>query len=468
LILRRLPGESRHLVNFHPVQKGNHPRFMQPHREASDPAIQSPVTSPVAGDSSVLTPQQYLAENLRHNFIVNLLDGAFFGSALGFASFVTIIPLFVSAFTESAILIGLIPAIHAVGWQLPQLLTADRVARLSIYKPMVLFLSIHERLPFFGLAIVAWFHPSLSAQWILVLTFSLLIWQGLGGGFTATAWQSMIGKIIPPGRIGTFFGAQSAAAHLLSSGSAVTAGILLERLQSPWDFTTCFLLAGVAMMISWFFLAMTREPVTPSPLETRSQKAFLADIGTILGKDANFRWFLLVRMLSQLGTMAFAFYTVYAVRIYGISEGVIGVMTGVLLATQIVANPLMGWLGDRWGHRLTMEVGILAAAISAGLAWMADSGQWFYLIFSLAGIANVALWTIPISMTLEFGDESSRPAYIGLANTLIAPSTILAPIIGGWLADQAGYPLTFITSAFAGLLTVLVLHFTIKNPRHRE
>ena len=46
-------------------------------------------------------------KHVRFNAIVNILDGAFFGSALGFASFTTIIPLFVSQLTDSAILIGL-------------------------------------------------------------------------------------------------------------------------------------------------------------------------------------------------------------------------------------------------------------------------------------------------------------------------------------------------------------------------
>jgi hypothetical protein len=74
---------------------------------------------------------------LRFNFIFNLLDGGFFGFALGFSSFVTIIPLFVSTLTDSAILIGLVPAIHNMGWQLPQLLVANKVAQKPRYKPMV-------------------------------------------------------------------------------------------------------------------------------------------------------------------------------------------------------------------------------------------------------------------------------------------------------------------------------------------
>jgi hypothetical protein len=126
------------------------------------------------------------------NFLVNVIDGGFFGLGLGFASFSTVLPLFVSNLTDSAILIGLIPAIHVVGWQLPQLFTAHRVSQQKRYKPTVMFYTIQERLPFLGLAVVSWFIPKIGPEIALFLIFMLLVWQGLGGGFTATAWQSMI------------------------------------------------------------------------------------------------------------------------------------------------------------------------------------------------------------------------------------------------------------------------------------
>jgi len=405
-------------------------------------------------------------KHLRYNFTVNVMDGAFFGLALGFASFITILPLFVSTMTDSAILIGLIPAIHGVGWQLPQLFTARRVTRLSRYKPMVILTTIHERLPFLGLAAVAWFLPVLGREVALLLTFGLLTWQGLGGGFTATAWQSMIGKIIPAKRRGIFFGTQSAAANLFASGGAVLAGILLERLDSPFDWTICFLLAGSSLAVSWTFLAKTREPDHPPADANEDQLGFWSGVGAILQRDANFRWFLVARMLSQMAMAAFAFYTIYAVRHHGMSEGTAGLMTGALLATQVAANPIMGWIGDRWSHRAVMEVGALAAAASASLAWLAPDMTWFYLVFILAGVAIVAFWTIVITLTLEFGTEAERPAYIGLANTLVAPGTILAPLVGGWLAESAGYQATFLVSAVSGLLTALILHVRVQDPRH--
>ena len=313
---------------------------------------------------------KYLRESLRHNFVVNIVDGAFFGFALGFASFVTVIPLFVNQITDSAVLIGLIPAIHNVGWQLPQLLTADRVARLSRYKPMTVFMTGHERLPFLGLAIVALCLPKLPREAALVVTFLLLIWQGLGSGFAATAWQSMIAKVIPAERRGTFFGLQSSAANLLASVSAVSAGVLLERLALSLNFAVCFALAFLAMLISWGFLAWTREPTSPPIAAAAGHSDFRESVMAILRRDVNFRWFLVVRMLFQLATMAFAFYTVYEVRQHGVSAMRAGLMTSVLMGVQIVASPVMGWVGDRHSHRVVMEIGAGVAMLSACLAWV--------------------------------------------------------------------------------------------------
>ena len=200
------------------------------------------------------------AQNLRFNFTVNVLDGIFFGAALGFASFITIIPLFVSKLTDSAVLIGLIPAIHAVGWQLPQLFTAPRVSRLSRYKQMALIMSLNERLPFVGLAIVAWFSPQLGVQWSLILTFILLTWQGFGGGLTATAWQSLIAKIMPVDLYGRFFGIQTAGVTFMMAIAAILAGLILSAYYYPLDFTVCFLLASLMMIFSYFFLSLTKKP----------------------------------------------------------------------------------------------------------------------------------------------------------------------------------------------------------------
>lgn len=411
------------------------------------------------------TLEKKIREDLRFNIKVGLLDGGMFGTALGFASFGTILPLFVTTMTDSVTLIGLVPAIHAAGWLLPQLFTANYTARLRRYKRTVLLMTIHERVPFLGFAIVAVLLPTIGLQVGLVLTFILLTWQGLGGGFTANPWTSMISKIIPPESRGTFFGVQAAVANLFISGAAVGAGYLLDWLNSPIDFMTCFLIASFFFTVSWFALAMTREPEDTEKVIEANQPPFWHGASRILQRDSNFNWFLIARALSQFATMGFAFYIVYALRRFNMDEVTAGYLTAALTISQTIANAGMGWLGDRVGHRAMLIIGAAAATLSSLLAWAAPSLAWFFPIFILSGFANVSIWTNGMTMTVDFSGETERPFYIGLAQTLTAPATIIAPLIGGWIADTQGFVLTFALSTVLSIVMMAILFFLVKEPR---
>lgn len=414
----------------------------------------------------MLSPlEQDIRKNLKHNVTVGLWDGGLFGVALGFASFGTILPLFVASMTDSAMLIGLVPAIHSAGWLMPQLFTASHVSRLRRYLRTVLLMTVHERIPFLGFAIVSLLPPVIGVNVGLVLTFLLLIWQGLGGGFTANAWTSMISKIIPPESRGTFFGMQAGLANLFISGSAIAAGYLLNALASPWDFAVCFFIASIFFTLSWFALAATHEPEDNEKIIPEEKTHFWEDAKRVLSRDKNFNWFLSARILSQFATMGFSFYIIYALREFGMTEVVAGYLTATLTISQTIANIGMGWIGDRIGHRAMLITGAVAAFLSAVLAWNAASIVWFYPIFLLTGMANVSIWTIGMTMTVDFGSESERPIYIGLSQTLTAPATIIAPILGGWIADSAGFIPTFTISIVLSLVMIGILVFLVKDPR---
>jgi MFS family permease len=110
-----------------------------------------------------------------------------------------------------------------------------------------------------------------------------------------------------------------------------------------------------------------------------------------------------------------------------------------------------------------MALGMISAAVSAGVAWRAPSVGWFYLAYSLAGIAYVAVWTIAMAMTLEFGKEHEKPGYIGLANTLIAPTAFIIPLFAGWLADSVGYHAMFLATSVGAIATAFALCFVLHD-----
>lgn len=409
--------------------------------------------------------EAFVRQHLKFNFFVGLIDGGFFGLGIGFGSFAAVLPLFVSHLTDSALLIGLIPAIHGAAWQLPQLFAAGYVSRARRVKPLVLRATIHERIPYLGLAAVAFFAARMDVSLVLALTFLLLVWQSFGAGFAANPWQTMVTKVMPPELHGTFFGAQAAAFNGLAGLTAIAAGFMLEKLPSPWDFTLCFALTFFFFVLSFIAIAQTRELESARPEIDEHPTAFWGHSWNILKRNRNFNAFLVVRSISQFAAMGTSFYLVYAVRELGMGESMAGIMTSVLLISQVAFAPLMGRLGDRWSHRGVMILGGLGAAASAALAWVANSLNWFYPVFLMAAVAVVAIWTVPLALTVSFAQEHERPLYIGLSNTITAPATILAPIIGGWIADTAGYRSMFIVSAMCGLLMVAALFLFVKEPR---
>jgi MFS family permease len=163
--------------------------------------------------------------------------------------------------------------------------------------------------------------------------------------------------------------------------------------------------------------------------------------------------------------MGFAFYIVYALRRFQMDEVTAGFLTATLTIAQTIANAGMGWLGDKFGHRSMLILGAVAAALSSFLAWMAPSLAWFFPIFILSGFANVSIWTNGMTMATTFSNETERPFYIGLAQTLTAPATMIAPIIGGWIADTQGFKITFAASMVLSIVMMGILVFIIKEPR---
>jgi MFS family permease len=327
-----------------------------------------------------------------------------------------------------------------------------------------MIMTIQERAPFLGLAIIALLSPRIGITASLILTFIVLVWQGMGAGLTANAWQNMVSRIIPPDNLATFFGMQSAGANLLASGGAVIAGYLLERVAAPNGFAICFAATFVLMALSYSFLAMSREPERLEIPEVKSKADFWRDVAGIMRGDASFRWFIISRNAFMVGMMGQAFYIIYAIKMLNLDLEAAGIMTGLSFITQVAANPVLGWISDKWSSSKVLKGGAISICLASLIAWRATSPGWYYLVIILSALASTAFWTIGMAKSLEYGAEDEKPTYVGLSNTLISPSTILAPLLGGWLADINGYSTTFLTSAIFAVVCVVLMQIFVKDP----
>ena len=407
-----------------------------------------------------------LRRNFKRNFVAGSMDFGLYLTAMSFSSSITILPAFLTYFTSSNVLIGLISSVTVVGWMMPQIIVANYTEGLSLKKRFVLAMGLGERFPWLILAIATLFlykYPTL-----MLICFFLLLGSGtICGGIGTPAWLDMLAKAIPEKWRGRFFGFSRFAGTCLGGAAAFISGYLLDRYAFPLGFATCFLLTFIVMMISWFSLSFLKEPRYAGARDSISFKDYLSGLPSILRGDKNFSRYLLASIFISFTGMATSFFTVHAATSLNLGGGEIGTFTALFLISQTLINLVWGYVGDRKGHKLIIQISILCNVSAAILAAFSASVYDFYLVFVMAGIAMSASMVAGMNIILEFSSPERRPTYIGLSNILRTPSIMFAPILGGMLADIFGYPQVYMLTVIILLIGFAIL-LSAQDPRRNK
>lgn len=405
------------------------------------------------------------SEDTRHNVVALGLDFTLFLVGMSFVSQHTIIPAFAAHLGAPNLVIGAIPSLMAVGWLLPSLFVAGHTESLSRKLPFVLRYTVWERVPFAVLGLVALVVAGRAPGLALGLLLALLLIMTAVGGVLMPAWMDIVGRTIPTGLRGRFFG----IAHLAASAGGLVASLVtayvLAALAPPASYGVCFLAGALLLGLSYLALARVREPAAAAASPPVALRTYLGRIPDLLRRDRNLAWFLAARTVGVAGTMASGFYTVFALRVHGAPDWRIGLFTTALLAGQAVGTMVLGWLADRAGHRLALLAGFVASVAGNLVALAASSLETLTLVFALSGFHLAAIGVSARTVLLEFAPTvGERPTYLGLGNTVLAPVTLGAPLAAGVMADTWGFDAIFATAAALGVLA-LALTLRVRDPR---
>jgi MFS family permease len=425
--------------------------------------------------------KRVIERHATRNFVLNVLDGGMFYLGLSLVSRYTVMPLIIERLSGERWMQGLIPMLAQTGWFLPGLFIAPFVASRPRRKPMLLTATLGERFPFLLLGLLLLLAPNLPPGVLLTLFFVLFAIHSFSAGVAGLPWQDFISRVIPGQRWGIFFGVQSGLGGLLGVGGAVIAGIILAPAAFPpaawwpagWPVIApqpfpqtigvLSLLCFGAMVISYIFLASTVEP----PQEAAPKQAirdFLRGVGPLLQRDPHFRMYLISRMAIALGLLGHSFLTAAALERFSLKNEEVAPLTAALLASQAVADLLLGWLADRWGHKQVLVLSTALGMLAIFIAVLAPNPSWFILIFVLVGAAQAGYMLTGFTLVFSFSTPTERPAYIGVANTALAPVAIVGPLLAGWLAEVGGYNALFVVLGAIGLLGMALLHWGVNAP----
>ncbi|GAA6763311.1 MULTISPECIES: MFS transporter [Thermus] len=332
-------------------------------------------------------------------------------------------------------LIGLLPALLQAGGMVPQAFLAPYVARFP--QKIVLYRKV-AALRLLGVVLMA-FSAFLLGPWpgLLFAGFLLgLLLNALFTGVSSLPFWEVVAKTIPPERRAALFSARNLVGGLL----AFLAGFLVREILAlplpfPLPYALLFSLGALSFGLGWHLFGQVDEPVEAPRTARLDLKAPLLRPG--------FRRYLRVRVVLGLAGMAEPFYAVYAVRALGQGEE-LGLYLSLYALSFTLSNLLWARLAER-GSKGVLRTGA-ALGFLAPLFALLLSPSFFGLVFLLQGAYLAALNLATTTYLLNLAPPEERSASIGLGNT-VAGVFAFSTVLGGWVADRAGFSILFLLAA---------------------
>ena len=304
------------------------------------------------------------------------------------------------------------------------------------------------------------------------ILFAFFICYGIaavGDGIVGVPAAILLGTSLDSRWRARMFGLTSACAGVIMLGVAPLIGIVLSRAGPafPNNYALVFGAAGVLFALSIVPVLFLHElPGGKVAEKIPSMREFLPGLGHVLRTDVAFRAMIITRMLTSLFAMASPFYIGFATVQLGLSSSV---AVPILLAMQTIGSVsgalIYTWMGAR-NNLMFIRFGLGLAAflpISALLATVVGPLP-LYLGFLASGLLVGNLFTSFLNWVITYATPDQRPLYAGLFNTVGAVISLIAPIIGGTIAQQMGYEALFVVA----LVMVLGALFVSLRYVHNE
>lgn len=397
---------------------------------------------------------------------MTLDNSMFFFIFMGLSPY-TILPLYVNHFTESSVLVGLIPTVYLVGTTLPQLFMANFLRKTKLRKKYLVMAALVQRIGILGLLMLSIIQPRLGLTPALTLTLFFLMFgvQHFASGFYVPVWIDFIGKSIPRKR-GLLFGISNFIGGLMGLGIGWLLSYLLSQFLIDRAIPIIFGMSFTASMISLAAILLWREVVPPDSFFTfkgNNSNSFREVL-----TDKNFVNFLIWRGLMVVLEIATPFYSISALKLPDVGPAQVGIFTTILSFFQAVVNPFWGWFGDRKGFLSVVKISCLAGVIAALLGIIYPSLISYYLIYVFLGLMLSGFSISSFNIIYDFSPKQLVYLYLALSQISLTPLSSFIPLLGGVIADQLGFVTNYWIAASMGAFSLVGMMLKVKDPRKNK
>lgn len=140
-------------------------------------------------------------------------------------------------------------------------------------------------------------------------------------------------------------------------------------------------------------------------------------------------------------------------------SGIPWITTAYLLVITALL-PIMGKLGDRYGHGWIHNTGYLIFAVSTALTALASNVPSLIGLRICQAIGAAMFQATNIAMISAYYPKQQRGRALGIMSSVVAIGAMTGPVAGGWIAASLSWPWLFLLPfPAAALAAVLALRF---------
>jgi EmrB/QacA subfamily drug resistance transporter len=129
----------------------------------------------------------------------------------------------------------------------------------------------------------------------------------------------------------------------------------------------------------------------------------------------------------------------------------------IYLLTSTITGVFYGKLSDIYGRRPMLLIGISLFLIGSALSGLSGTMEQLILFRGIQGMGAGAIFPISLAVIGDLFTPAERGRYQGLFGAVFGLSSILGPLLGGWLTDNASWHWIFYVNIPIGLITLWII-----------
>lgn len=134
------------------------------------------------------------------------------------------------------------------------------------------------------------------------------------------------------------------------------------------------------------------------------------------------------------------------------------------MLTSTTATPLFGKLSDLYGRRILFQTAIITFIIGSLICGIAQNMWQLVVARGIQGIGGGGLFALSFAIIGDVVPPRERGKYVGFITSIFTISSVLGPLLGGFIVDNMSWRWIFLVNLPVGIMALVITDRSLRLP----